>query len=129
VLARVAGLDAERWAQVRPVIARYFEIADGKWATVATGGGGIARTIVTVSANQTAAAAASTDYVYILTGDYTLTLPTAASNTNRYTIKNRHTASVALAFNGGETADGGGIILSTNSSVDLVSDGSNWVII
>ena len=31
VLARVAGLDAERWAQVRPVIARYFQIADGKW--------------------------------------------------------------------------------------------------
>ena len=32
VLARVAGLDAESWAQVRPVIARYFQIADGKWA-------------------------------------------------------------------------------------------------
>ena len=31
VLARVAGLDAERWAQVRQVIARYFQIADGKW--------------------------------------------------------------------------------------------------
>lgn len=31
VLGRVAGLDAERWAQVRPVIARYFEISDGKW--------------------------------------------------------------------------------------------------
>ena len=31
VLARVAGLDAERWAQVRPVIVRYFQIADGQW--------------------------------------------------------------------------------------------------
>ena len=31
VLARVAGLDAERWAQVRPVIAGYFRIADGQW--------------------------------------------------------------------------------------------------
>lgn len=31
VLARVAGLDAERWAQVRQVIARYFQIADGQW--------------------------------------------------------------------------------------------------
>lgn len=31
VLSRVAGLDAERWAQVRPVIARYFQIADGQW--------------------------------------------------------------------------------------------------
>ena len=31
VLARVAGLDAKRWAQVRPVVARYFQIADGQW--------------------------------------------------------------------------------------------------
>ena len=31
VLSRVAGLDAERWAQVRQVIARYFQIADGQW--------------------------------------------------------------------------------------------------
>ena len=31
VLARVAGLDAESWARTRPAIARYFEIADGKW--------------------------------------------------------------------------------------------------
>ena len=31
VLSRVAGLDAERWAQVRPVIAGYFQIADGQW--------------------------------------------------------------------------------------------------
>ena len=31
VLARVAGMDEESWAQVRPVIARYFQIADGKW--------------------------------------------------------------------------------------------------
>ena len=31
MLSRVAGLDAERWAQVRPVIAGYFQIADGQW--------------------------------------------------------------------------------------------------
>ena len=31
VLARVAGLDAESWARTRPVLAGYFEIADGKW--------------------------------------------------------------------------------------------------
>ncbi|MES2630390.1 MAG: hypothetical protein V4611_00315 [Patescibacteria group bacterium] len=102
-----------------------------KWADVAGGGGGsgITRSIVTLSSNQTASAAASTDYIYILTGNYTLTLPTAVGNTNKYVVKNRHTASVALAFNASENADGGGITLSANSSVDLVSDGSNWVII
>ena len=31
VLARVAGLDAESWTRTRPVLAGYFEIADGKW--------------------------------------------------------------------------------------------------
>ena len=31
VLARVAGLDAESWARTRPVLAGYFEIANGKW--------------------------------------------------------------------------------------------------
>ena len=31
VLARVAGLNAESWARTRPVLAGYFEIADGKW--------------------------------------------------------------------------------------------------
>ena len=101
-----------------------------RWTTVAaSGGAGITRSIVSVSTNLTAAAAAATDYVYILTGNYTLTLPTAVGNTNKYVVKNRHTSSVALAFNGSETADGGGITLSANSSVDLVSDGSNWVII
>lgn len=31
VLARVAGLDAERWARTRQAIAGYFQIADGQW--------------------------------------------------------------------------------------------------
>lgn len=31
VLERVAGLNAESWARTRPVLAGYFEIANGKW--------------------------------------------------------------------------------------------------
>lgn len=34
VLARVAGLDAESWGRTRPVLAGYFEIANGKWVHV-----------------------------------------------------------------------------------------------
>ncbi len=104
------------------------EASGVKWSAVA-GGSGITRSIVTVSSNQTASAAANTDYVYIIAGAHTLTLPAAVSNTNMYTIKNRHSASVSLAFNGSENADGGSITLATNNSVNLVSDGSNWVII
>lgn len=104
------------------------EASGVKWSAVA-GGSGITRSIVTVSSNQTASAAANTDYVYIIAGAHTLTLPAAVSNNNMYTIKNRHSASVSLAFNGSENADGGSITLATNNSVNLVSDGSNWVII
>ncbi len=99
-----------------------------KWSAI-SGGNGITRSIVSVSSSQTAGAAAHTDYVYIVTGSHTLTLPTAVGNTNQYTIKNRHSGDITLAFSASETADGGGITLGTNNSVSLVSDGSNWVII
>lgn len=98
------------------------------WATPA-GGSGITRTVVVTSGNVSAGSTANTDYVYIIAGNHTVTLPTAVGNTNRYTVKNNHTSSVALAFNGSETADGGGVTLAPKSSVDLISDGINWNII
>ena len=90
---------------------------------------GTTRSVIVVNSSRTAAAASKVDYVYIITGNYTLTLPTAVGNSNYYIIKNRHTSSISLAFNGTETADGGGVTLSSNSAVGLISDGSNWVIV
>jgi len=92
------------------------------------GGSGITRSITVTSGNITAGATAATDYVYIISAAHTVTLPTAVGNTNLYTLKNRHTAPVALAFTSGQTADGGGITLAPNASVDLISDNTNWVI-
>ena len=96
----------------------------------AGGGGsaGITRSVVVTSGNVTAGATTLVDYVYIISAAHTVTLPTAVGNTNRYTLKNRHTSSVALAFTSGQTADGGGITLAPNASVDLISDNTNWVI-
>ena len=96
----------------------------------AGGGGsaGITRSIVVTSGNITAGATALVDYVYIISAAHTVTLPTAVGNTNLYTIKNRHSAPVALAFTSGQTADGGGVTLAPNAAVDLVSDNTNWVI-
>lgn len=101
-------------------------------ASNGSGGGGasgITRSITVTSGNVTAGSSSLTDYVYILGGNHTVTLPTAVGNTNLYTIKNRHTAPVALAFTSGQTADGGGITLSPDSAVDLISNNANWVII
>jgi hypothetical protein len=92
------------------------------------GGSGITRTVVVTSGNATAGSTASTDYVYIIAGAHTITLPTAVGNTNRYSFKNTHSSNVSLAFNGAETADGGGITLAPLEAVDLISNGTNWSI-
>lgn len=91
-------------------------------------GSGIVRSINSISTSQTAAAAIATDYVYVCSAGIALTLPTAVSNTNLYTIKNTSTSSVLVATTGGQTIDGSTTaILSTQyTSIDVTSDGSNW---
>jgi hypothetical protein len=55
-------------------------------------------------------------------------LPTAAGNTNLYTIKNIGTSSVIIIPDGAETIDTqANIIMPVQfTSVDLISDSSNW---
>lgn len=70
-----------------------------------------------------------TDYVYLVTGTHTVTMPTAVGNSNLYTIKNVGIGTVTIHFNGVQTADGSTTItLSKYQSVDLVSDNTNWSI-
>ena len=90
--------------------------------------GGTNRSISTVSVSSTLAAVASTDYVVIAGDGIKLTMPTAVSNTNLYTIKNKAASSVLVAADGAETIDGdANIILATQYvSVDLISDNANW---
>jgi len=89
----------------------------------------ISRTVVVTSGNVTAGAAANTDYVYIISGAHTVTLPTCVSNTNLYTLKNSHTVNVSLAFTSSQTADGGGITLAPSESVSLISNNTEWKIV
>lgn len=94
-----------------------------------SGGSGITRSVNSISANTTAGAVALKDYVYICTGStgYTLTLPTAVGNTNRYTVKNGSTANQTLATTSAQTVDGSAsATLTPNTSLDLISDGTNW---
>lgn len=98
----------------------------------ATGGSGsgITRSINNISTSQTGGAVAGTDYVYIATQGVLLTLPTAVGNANLYTIKNAAASSVMVAADGAENIDGdSNLILAVRyTSVDLISDGSNWKI-
>lgn len=99
-------------------------------AASGSGGSGITRSVNVISTPTTAGATAATDYVYLVSGTTTLTMPTAVGNTNRYTVKNTGVATVTVAFDGVETGDGSTTLsLLPNVSVDLISNGSNFFII
>lgn len=93
--------------------------------------GGTVRSINNISTSQTAGSNSGTDYVYICSAGVSLTLPTAAANTNLYTVKNTSSSSVLVIPDGVDTIDAQtNVILRTQyTSVDLISDGtSNWSI-
>lgn len=97
----------------------------------ATGGSGTTRSINRVSTSASMGSTAGTDYVYVATAGVLLTLPTAVSNTNLYTVKNVAASSVMVATTGGQTIDGDSNIILNNqyTSVDIVNDGNdNWSI-
>lgn len=96
----------------------------------ATGGSGsgIVRSINSISADTTAAAVATTDYVYLVSGTTTLTLPDATTNTNLYTIKNVGTGTVTVATTSSQTIDGAltQVMPVKFTSIDVISDTANW---
>lgn len=107
-----------------------FWRGDGTWVTPAGGAAGITRNTSTVTTSVTVGAAASTDYVVFIGASGAVTLPTAVGNTNRYTLKTIDTTSKTIATTSSQTIDGSTTItLTPNTSVDVVSDTSNWRII
>jgi len=95
-----------------------------------TGSSGIVRSIVITSGSGTMGSAVSTDYVYLVAGAHTMTLPTAISNTNRYTVKNNHSANITVDTTSSQTIDGTTTVsISPQSSVDIISNNTNWNII
>ena len=90
--------------------------------------GGITRSITSIAAPTTAGASAATDYVYFITNT-TLTLPTAVSNTNRYTVK-CISGTCVVDGDGAETIDGtANIGIQVEDSVDLISNNTEWKVI
>ena len=91
-------------------------------------GSGITRTVSVLSVSSTLAAAATTDYVFFANVGVLFTLPTAISNSNRYTIKNYSSSSVLVATSLGETIDDSATVLlpTQYTSLDFVSNASIW---
>lgn len=90
----------------------------------------IGRVITVASSNQSAGVVAGIDYIYLMSGTFTVTLPTGVNNTNRYTVKNVGSGITTVAFTGGQTGDGNTTIdLAPNSSIDLISNNSNFFVI
>lgn len=113
-----------------------YLVTDGngitQWASVtAVGGSGITRTVSVLSVSSTLAASANTDYAFFPNVGINLTLPTAISNTNRYTVKNMVVSSILISAATGEDIDGAITALLTEQyeSIDLQSNGSVWGII
>lgn len=102
----------------------------GTTLNATSGSGGISRTITSISTPTNAGSTASVDYVYLVSGTTTLTLPTAVGNTNRYTVKNV-SGTTTIATTSAQTIDGSSTasLPVQYTSLDLVSDGSNWLVI
>lgn len=92
---------------------------------------GIVRSIISTATSLTANSAADTDFIYLVSGTTTITMPTAVANTNQYTIKNIGTNTVTIATTSSQTIDGSTTITLPRqySSVTLISNNSNWFII
>ena len=71
------------------------------------------------------------DYLIDVTGNtVTVTLPTAVGvNGQNYVIKNNGSGVVTVATTSGQTIDGASTkSLKNNDSIEVISDGSNWII-
>lgn len=104
-------------------IATYSELVSGS---------GIVRSVNSISGNTSAGSTASTDYVYLVTGATTLTLPTAVGNTNLYMVVRVGSSTVVVSTTSSQTINGAAAplnIVQQYSSVQLISDNSNWIIV
>jgi hypothetical protein len=93
-----------------------------------SGGGSSVFTVVTTSSNT---AITNVTGILLASGTITISLPSAAINTGKnMQIKNVGTGEITVACTGGNTIDGGAnmILQYTNSSLGVVSDGTNWFI-
>ena len=111
------------------------------WAAASGGGSQLPPEVKTVSSAATlsltpsnASTYNSIEVIYTATGSsaYTVTLPTAASiEGKKIHVKRLATANITVDGDGSETIDGSAtfVLTSQYSSITVISDGTNWIII
>lgn len=89
------------------------------------------RSINRVSSSLLAGSAPQTDYIYVAVNPIVITLPSVIGNNNRYTIKNLGIGEVTVVSQPGQLIDGNTSvkIIDQYTSIDLVGDSQNWIII
>ena len=89
--------------------------------------GGITRSILLIVANTTGDAVVNTDYVYMCSGTFTFTFPTAVGNRNRYSLINEGTGVITAVFTAGQNANNStSIVLNPEVALDFISNNSNY---
>ena len=104
-----------------------FLMADGNTTTGSNG-----RPVILVTVNTPAGSETNTEYMYLMQNPVILTLPTAIGNTNKYNIKSVSTGSPTIYTSLDQTIDDTPNFIQLHvkySSVTLISNGTNWVII
>lgn len=131
ILGVASATSINKLAITAPATGATLTVPDGTTVTTPAASVTVRGRVVTVSSGSVGAGStAGIDYVWLISGAHTITLPTAVSNIARYTFKNYHSASVTIATTSSQTIDGTvGITLGVDEAVDIVSDGSNWRII
>lgn len=127
------GSDNGSWGYILNDFLSVSLDTDGTILPAAIAGvGGNKRSITAITGTITGAAATKTDYVYYWTGStsYPFTMPTAAGNTNLYTLKNTSSVNQTILFTSGQNGDGDtNLVLSPNTSLNLVSNNTNYMIV
>ena len=92
---------------------------------------GFTRTSSVISVSSTIAAASATDYVLFANVGIKVTLPTAISNSNLYTVKNVSSSSVLVVTTAGQTIDDSATALMPiqNQTLSFNSNGSVWGVV
>lgn len=89
------------------------------------------QTVILIKSTETVGVyVPNTNYIYLCSGTFTYTQPTAINNKSKYTLKNNGAGVITIAFTSTQTGDGSTrLTLRQNSSIDLISDNTNWFVI
>ena len=100
------------------------DLADGAITPIKTSGGYVAKTALYTATNDDRV-------IDCTTGTYTITLPTAASQTGRiFVIRNSGTGTITIGRTGAETIAGGtSQTLAGYGHLEVMSNGTNWLVL